>query len=65
MFLLSLRLRQREIETMRKIGGTRLRVVGICVSEIILVLITGICLAALLTLATYLASHTLIRELVQ
>lgn len=38
-FVLSLRLRRREIETIRKIGGTRRRVLAILSSEILLVLL--------------------------
>jgi putative ABC transport system permease protein len=49
-FLLSLRLRRREIETIRKIGGTRRRVVAIVCSEILFVLLTSGLLALGLTL---------------
>jgi ABC-type antimicrobial peptide transport system permease subunit len=51
-FLLSLRLRRREIMTMVKIGGTRTSVASILVSEIVVVLATGIVLAGGLTLLT-------------
>ena len=48
-FLLSLRLRSREIETMHKIGGSKRRVVGILSAEIAVVLLAGVALAAILT----------------
>jgi putative ABC transport system permease protein len=51
-FWLSLRLRRREIDTMVKIGASRIRVGAIMVSEIIAVLLTGIVLAGGLTLLT-------------
>jgi len=48
-FLLSLRLREREIETMVKIGGSPARVAAILVSEIAAVLVLAAGLAGLLT----------------
>jgi putative ABC transport system permease protein len=51
-FMLSLRLRRREIETLRKIGGSRWSVATIMVSEIVVVLLVGIVLAGGLTLLT-------------
>lgn len=51
-FVLSLRLRSREIETMSKIGGARCRVGAILASEILLVLVLGLLLAGSLTWAT-------------
>ena len=51
-FLLSLRLRKREIETMVKIGGSRLSVAAVLVSEIVVVLVLGVALAGGLTLLT-------------
>jgi putative ABC transport system permease protein len=48
-FTLSIRLRRREIETIRKIGGARRRLIGILASEIILVAASGVGIAALLT----------------
>jgi putative ABC transport system permease protein len=44
-FLLSLRLRRREIETMIKIGGSRLSVAAVLVSEVVVVLALGVVLA--------------------
>lgn len=51
-FFLSVRMRAREIETMHKIGGSRSRVFFILATEVVLVLIAGIGLAAALTLTT-------------
>ncbi len=51
-FLLSLRLRRREIETMFKIGGSRLSVASVMASEIVAVLVVGVVLAAGLTFLT-------------
>lgn len=49
-FMLSLRLRRREIETMVKIGGSRASVAVVLVSEIVSVLVLGASLAVMLTL---------------
>jgi putative ABC transport system permease protein len=49
-FVLSIRLRQREIMTIRKIGGTRRRIRAIIATEIIIVLVTSFVLAFILTL---------------
>jgi putative ABC transport system permease protein len=51
-FLLSLRLRKREIETMVKIGGSRLSVAAVLVSEVVVVLMLSVFLAGGLTLLT-------------
>jgi putative ABC transport system permease protein len=51
-FMLSLRLRRREIETMSKIGGSRAHVAAVLVSEIVVVVLAGLVVAAGLTLAT-------------
>ena len=48
-FGLSLRLRQREIETIVKIGGSRAAVTGLLASEVAFVLVFGALLAGLLT----------------
>ena len=48
-FGLSLRLRQREIETIVKIGGSRAAVTGLLASEVAFVLVLGAVLAGLLT----------------
>lgn len=48
-FALSIRLRKREIETIRKIGGARQRLLGVLSAEIVIVVATGLGLAAGLT----------------
>ena len=48
-FLLSLRLRRREIETLVKIGGSKPRVTAVLLTEIVAVLVASTLLAALLT----------------
>ena len=51
-FLLSLRLRRREIMTMVKIGGSRSSIASLLLSEIVVVLASGVVLAGGLTLLT-------------
>jgi putative ABC transport system permease protein len=51
-FLLSLRLRRREVETMIKIGASRGSVTAVLAFEVVLVLILGFLLAVALTLVT-------------
>jgi putative ABC transport system permease protein len=51
-FMLSIRLRRREIETMSKIGGSRSSVAAVLVSEIVVVVAAGLVIAAGLTLFT-------------
>ena len=51
-FLLSLRLRQREIETLIKIGGSRARIASVMSLEILSVLAISAALAGVLTLLT-------------
>jgi putative ABC transport system permease protein len=48
-FLLSIRLRHREIETIRKLGGSSRRLIGVLVSEILLVVCSGVVIAGVLT----------------
>jgi putative ABC transport system permease protein len=62
-FLLSLRLRRREIETMRKIGGARLAIASVLVSEVAVVLVLSIALAGGLTLLTSRFGSAAIRAL--
>jgi putative ABC transport system permease protein len=62
-FLLSLRLRRREIETMRKIGGARLAVASVLVSEVAVVLALSVALAGGLTLLTSRFGSAAIRAL--
>jgi putative ABC transport system permease protein len=47
-FMLSLRLRKREIEAMHRIGGSRTRVVGLLCSEVVIVLLAGVTCATVL-----------------
>jgi len=51
-FALSLRLRKREIETMAKIGGSKLRVAGVLVTEIAVVVLASVVFAGVLTALT-------------
>lgn len=63
-FWLSLRLRRREIETMVKIGGARFSVLAILASEIIMVLLISVGLAACLTLLSGWLGSSVIRSLI-
>ncbi len=63
-FMLSLRLRRREIETMRKIGGSRGSIAWVMTSEVAVVLVTGVVLATGLTLATSRFGSSAIRTLI-
>jgi putative ABC transport system permease protein len=63
-FWLSLRLRRREIETMVKIGGARLSVASILASEIVMVLVMSVVLAAGLTFLTSWFGSAAIRSLI-
>jgi putative ABC transport system permease protein len=60
-FALSIRLRKREIETIRKIGGARQRLTAILCTEIVIVVGTGIGLAALLTIIVSRYSNLLLQ----
>ena len=64
-FLLSLRLRRREMETLFKIGGGRLNVAAVMVSEMAAVLVLGTVLAGGLTLLTSQLGSLVIRTLVR
>ncbi len=64
-FMLSLRLRRREIETLFKIGGSRLSVTAVMASEIVVVLATGVILAGGLTLLTSQFGSVVIRTLIR
>jgi putative ABC transport system permease protein len=64
-FVLSLQLRRREIETMRKIGGDRGRIAAVLMLEIVSVLLAGALLAGVLALLTGWASATFTRALIQ
>ena len=63
-FLLSLRLRRREIETMVKIGGSRSRIAAVLVSEVVVVVGVSIALAALLTWMTGAVGSEVVRKLI-
>ena len=63
-FLLSLRLRRREIETMVKIGGSRTRIAAVLISEVVVVLGVSIALAALLTWMTGSFGSEVVRNLI-
>ena len=63
-FMLSLRLRRREIETMRKIGGSRGSIAWVMTSEVAVVLVAGAVLATGLTLATSRFGSSAIRALI-
>lgn len=63
-FLLSLRLRRREMETLVKIGGARRRVAALMLSEIIVVLVLGVTLAGGLTVLTAWLGPAAIRALI-
>ena len=63
-FMLSLRLRRREIETMVKIGGSKLSILSVLASEIVVVLLISISLAGVLTMATRWFGSTAIRALI-
>jgi putative ABC transport system permease protein len=52
-FMLSLRLRRRELDTMLKIGGSRLRVAAMLLAEVFIVVFLSSTLAAAMTLVTW------------
>jgi len=60
-FVLSIRLRRAEIETIRKIGGSSRRVIGVLASEILLVVFGGVVIAGILTLSVSRFGDLLIR----
>ena len=62
-FVLSLRLRKREIETMAKIGGSRARVAGVLVTEVAVVVMASVVLAGVLTALTTRFASTAVRVL--
>ncbi len=62
-FLLSIRLRRREIETLHKIGASRPRVAAVLLSEVVAVSILGVTLAGLLTLGVSRFGEAAIRRL--
>jgi putative ABC transport system permease protein len=62
-FMLSLRLRRREIETMTKIGGSKIHIGSLLTSEVVAVLVAGVLLAGGLTLLTSQFGAGIIRAL--
>jgi putative ABC transport system permease protein len=64
-FLLSLQLRRREMETIVKLGGSRLRIGSLIITEILSVVAAGILFAAGLSLATVWLATSATRLLVQ
>ena len=63
-FLLSLQLRRREIESMQKIGGSRGRIRGVLAVEILAVLGLGILIAIALALLTSWYATSVTRALI-
>ncbi|MCH5375455.1 MAG: hypothetical protein JJ992_15905, partial [Planctomycetes bacterium] len=64
-FLLSLQLRRREMETMQKIGGSRRRIAALVILEIAGVLLAGATLAVILAMLTGWAASAATRSLIQ
>jgi putative ABC transport system permease protein len=64
-FMLSLRLRRREIETLFKIGGSRVSVAAVMASEVVVVIATGVVLASVLTFVTSQFGGVVIRALIR
>jgi putative ABC transport system permease protein len=60
-FVLSIRLRRREIETILKIGGSSRRLMGVLAAEILMVVTAGILIAASLTAAVSRFGDLLVR----
>jgi len=52
-FMLSLRLRRREIDTMHRIGGSRARVASMLLAEVAIVIVLSVALATAITLLTW------------
>ena len=63
-FMLSLRLRRREIETMVKIGGAKLSIWSVLALEIVVVLMISVLVASVLTVLTTWFGSTAIRALI-
>ena len=63
-FLLSLRLRRREIDTLVKIGGSRASISGILACEIVVVICSSILLACLFTIMTAWFGSSLIQTFI-
>jgi len=63
-FLLSLKLRRREIDTMHKIGGSRARVASILMAEVLIVVVVSGVLAAVMNVVTWQFGPGIIESLV-
>jgi ABC-type antimicrobial peptide transport system permease subunit len=59
--VLSIRLRRREIETIRKIGGSSRRLIAVLASEILLVVFGGAVIAGVLTVGVSRFGDLLVR----
>jgi putative ABC transport system permease protein len=64
-FMLSIQLRRREMETIIKIGGSRTRIVSLVAAEVLSVIIAGAVFAGLMSLATIWLATSATRLLVQ
>jgi putative ABC transport system permease protein len=64
-FMLSLQLRRREMETIIKIGGSRMRIASLVAAEVLGVIAAGAVSAGLLSLATMWLAASATRLLVQ
>jgi putative ABC transport system permease protein len=62
-FLLSLRIRRQEIETMVKIGGSRVRIASVLITEVVVVIALAVILAGGLTVLTSQFGSTAIRAM--
>lgn len=63
-FMLSFRLRRREIETMHKIGGSRVRLASIFLAEVVIVIASSVALASVGTVLTWRFGPGIIESLV-
>jgi putative ABC transport system permease protein len=64
-FMLSVQLRRREMETIIKIGGSRTRILSLVAAEVLSVIVAGAVFAGLLSLATIWLATSATRLLVQ
>ncbi|MFV1968894.1 MAG: hypothetical protein ACC628_26040 [Pirellulaceae bacterium] len=64
-FVLSLQLRRREMETMAKIGGAKFRIAGLVATEIVGVVTAGVLFSAALSVLTSWSATAVTRMLVQ
>jgi putative ABC transport system permease protein len=64
-FWLSIRLRRREIETLNKIGGSRMRIAAVLAAEVVVVVLLGALLAGTLTAVTAWVGSDVVQNLVR